>query len=89
MPFQRCYLIALGHKHYKLGIPKKLFHEFQQVLIDVIRDFHADAWSESLEEEWTAAVAQGVTVMFEGYTDELPDGIGRVAKTVSFAGHGP
>ncbi|QDU59887.1 Flavohemoprotein [Planctomycetes bacterium Pan216] len=70
--FQKRYLIRMGHKHYKLGIPRELFPKFSAVLIEVVKDFHKDDWTAELEHQWNEALHLGIETMFLGYVDELP-----------------
>ncbi|QDU61618.1 hypothetical protein Pan216_24790 [Planctomycetes bacterium Pan216] len=69
---QRRFLVALGHLHYTLRIPKSLYPKFIDSLVASIKMFSEEDWNEEVEQQWREALDLGVDTMFEGYVEELP-----------------
>jgi hemoglobin-like flavoprotein len=63
------YLRYLGTRHRKHGIPPEFFPKFCEMLVATIADFHGEAWSDELAQEWRAALARASTIMLEGYRE--------------------
>jgi hemoglobin-like flavoprotein len=66
-PATREYLELLGHKHKLRGVPVDLFPDFRDCLLDMLEQFHGEAWTEALEEEWCAAIQEASDAMIAGY----------------------
>lgn len=67
-PATEHYLKVLGHRHYHNGIRREDFPKFRDVLLETLRDFHGEQWSDELAQEWFDAINLAVDVMLEGYS---------------------
>lgn len=67
-PSMRLYLQYLGTKHHTRGIPSELYGPFRDTLLDALRRFLEEGWTEELENGWKAAIDDASAVMFEGYS---------------------
>jgi hemoglobin-like flavoprotein len=61
------YLQVLGSRHSARQIPRDSFPDFFATILDALRAFHADAWSEELESQWQEAGEQAMQAILEGY----------------------
>ncbi len=68
-PATEHYLHVLGHRHFHEGVRAEDFGKFQSVLLEILEEFFADEWDESLATQWSEALELTVNVMREGYQD--------------------
>jgi hemoglobin-like flavoprotein len=61
------YLKYLGTKHHDWKIPKTLYADWADAMIDTLREFHVNDWNDALEQQWRDAIGQVTKLMFEGY----------------------
>lgn len=61
------YLRILGFRHMRQGIPRELFADWRDCMLDTLEDFHAEDWGDSLESQWTAAINLALERIHEGY----------------------
>lgn len=72
-PAAEQYLLVLGRKHARRGIPLELYPEWRDCMLDTLEQVHGNDWSDELEAEWTEAIETAIEVIRQGYTDfELP-----------------
>ena len=68
LPATKHYLRVLGHRHFHNGIRREDFPKFRDVLLETLKDFHAQDWDDKLHHQWHLAIDEAVEVMLEGYT---------------------
>jgi hemoglobin-like flavoprotein len=61
------YLQVLGSRHHDLGVPRELYPEFCDTLLETMAGFLGDGWTEELAGQWRAAMDAASEKMFEGY----------------------
>jgi hemoglobin-like flavoprotein len=61
------YLLVLGSRHQALGVPRELYPEFCEALLETMEEFLGNDWTEELAREWRAAIDAASEKMFEGY----------------------
>jgi hemoglobin-like flavoprotein len=61
------YLQILGSRHRALGVPRELYPEFRDTLLETLEGFLGDDWTAELATEWRAAIDAASEKMFEGY----------------------
>ncbi len=61
------YLRVLGSRHYERKIPKELFPEWTQAMLDTLAEFHGPDWSDALGVQWRKAIERSIVRMMEGY----------------------
>ena len=69
-PAAEQYLLVLGHKHALRQVPKSLYADWRDCLLDTLEQFLGDQWDDALEEDWTAAIDSATTVMHRGYEED-------------------
>ena len=70
-PAAEQYLFVLGQKHHLRQVPKSLYADWRDCLLDTFQQFLGDDWDAPLEREWTEAINLATDVMHRGYQDEL------------------
>ena len=63
------YLRVLGTRHHSRGIPVDLYPKWTAAMMEALRQFHGDDWSEMLADQWLCAIDQAIERMLEGYED--------------------
>ena len=66
------YLKVIGYRHKRRGVPTDLYADWRDCMLDTLKEFHGDDWSDALETEWAEAIDLAVSLMLKGY--ELEDG---------------
>jgi hemoglobin-like flavoprotein len=61
------YLRIIGFRHKRLEIPRDLYADWRDCLLDTLEAFHGKDWNEELERQWTEAINLAVETMLEGY----------------------
>ena len=61
------YLQILGTRHHDRGIPRDLYQSWTDAMLDTLKDFHGESWSDDLASQWREAIGRTVEIMFEGY----------------------
>ena len=61
------YLRVIGVRHKLRGISPDLYADWRDCMLDALEEFHGDNWSNTLEEQWAAAINLAVDRIIEGY----------------------
>lgn len=69
-PAAEQYLLVLGRKHHLRHVPKSLYADWRDCLLDTFQQFLCDNWDAALEREWTDAINMATDIMHRGYDDE-------------------
>jgi hemoglobin-like flavoprotein len=72
-PASEKYLQVLGTKHCEWGVPQDVYPQFNAVLVETLRCFHGEDWSEDLAAQWQAAIDAATAKMLEGYQQPLSE----------------
>ena len=70
-PAAEQYLFVLGQKHHLRQIPRSLYGEWRDCLLDALQQSLPDDWNGTLEREWTEAINLATEIMHRGYDDDL------------------
>ena len=65
------YLQYLGTKHHERNIPRELYPNWRDAMLDTLAKFHGDDWDEELAGAWTGAIDHASELMFEGYAEHF------------------
>ncbi len=68
-PAAEQFLLVLGHKHHLRNIPKDLYADWRDCMLDTLERYFEHEWHAKLEEEWTAAINKATDVMCRGYEE--------------------
>lgn len=66
------YLRIIGFRHKRREIPRDLYADWRDCMLDTLEEFHDDNWSDGLQRQWTEAIDLTVKRLLEGY--ELEQG---------------
>ncbi len=69
-PAAEQYLLVLGSKHDRRGIPRQLYSDWRDCMLDTLEQFHGNRWSAELEDDWTQAIHLATEVMLRGYDQQ-------------------
>jgi hemoglobin-like flavoprotein len=61
------YLRLLGQRHKARGVPQNLYPIFSQCLLETLKRFHGQNWSDQLGDAWRTAINEASQAMLEGY----------------------
>jgi hemoglobin-like flavoprotein len=61
------YLRYLGTKHHDRSIPKHLYPQWCEAMLETLAKFHESDWDETLENQWREAIEKVIKIMFQGY----------------------
>ncbi len=65
------YLKYLGTRHFDRRIPKQLYPRWRANLLNTLKSFHGELWSDELAGQWSDAVDRVTELMFEGYHERF------------------
>jgi hypothetical protein len=57
----------LGETHRERGIPKDLYEQWRDAMLETLYQFHGDQWDLKLATQWHEAIEGAIKVMFQGY----------------------
>ncbi|MHB0956467.1 MAG: globin domain-containing protein [Pirellulaceae bacterium] len=63
------YLRYLGTKHHDRKIPKHLYAEWRDAMLETLAKFHATDWNDELQMQWYEAIELVTDLMFQGYKE--------------------
>lgn len=66
------YLKVLGFKHRERGIPREMYAQWREILLETLAGFHGKEWNSQLAAAWAQALNLSIDKMLEGY--ELSSG---------------
>ena len=66
-PATRKFLQVLGSRHRIRQIPKEMYDDWAETMIETLSEFHGMSWHAELESQWRHAIDCATRVMFEGY----------------------
>ena len=70
-PVTEKYIQHLGTQHQTRAIPKELYPKWRDTMIETLKRFFGNEWTEGLASEWTQAIDLCTRVMFEGYAQHF------------------
>jgi hemoglobin-like flavoprotein len=70
-PAARLYLQYLGAQHHKRGIRHEHYGPFRDTMLEVLQQFHGEAWTPELAQAWQTAIDSAAAVMSEGHQKHL------------------
>ncbi len=65
------YLRYLGRQHDERGIPKSLYSQWRDAMLETLYQFHGDDWDQQVAKQWREAIESAIQVMFEGYQSDV------------------
>lgn len=68
-PAAEQYLKVLGYRHRMQQVPKHLYPDWCDSMLDTLEQFHGSDWNEALEAEWRAAIKLATDVMHRAYDE--------------------
>lgn len=68
-PAGEIYLRSLGQRHASIGLEANDYHDFGEILLERLADFHGQHWTQSLGEQWNTAFSDGIRLMLQGSAD--------------------
>lgn len=75
-PAAEQYLLVLGHRHRLQQVPKDLYFDWRDSMLDTLEQFFGAEWTEALEAEWTTAIDLAAEIMHRGYDEAVISRLG-------------
>jgi hemoglobin-like flavoprotein len=63
------YLRYLGTKHHDRQIPKRLYVDWCDAMLETLERFHGTEWTHELRKQWQEAIELVTDLMFQGYQE--------------------
>jgi len=70
-PATKKYLQHLGVVHHERGIPRELYEQWRDAMLETLFQFHGDDWNLQLATQWREAIEMAIEVMLEGYEQNV------------------
>jgi len=70
-PATEKYIKYLGTQHHSRAIPRDLYPKWREAMLETLRQFLGQDWSDALASEWTEAIDLCTDTMFERYSERF------------------